>query len=227
MVLLWRPSRSWRWWRCSSSACSTSRRATRPRSSPAIRRRPPTSSASARASASNGPSSCSSANGLWRILHGDLGTSIFTNLPVTNLIAQRIEPTLSLMLVTLVLAIGVAVPLGVVAAWKAGSLIDRAGHGLRRVRLLGAGLRGRLPARLRLRARARLAARAGLHADRARVLALAPEPDPAGDRARRRLHRADRPHDPRHHARGAAAGLHQHRARQGPRRRAASCSSTP
>jgi peptide/nickel transport system permease protein len=62
---------------------------------------------------------------LWRILHGDLGTSIFTNLPVSDLIAQRIEPTLSLMLVTLILAIGVAVPLGVAAAWKAGSLIDR------------------------------------------------------------------------------------------------------
>jgi peptide/nickel transport system permease protein len=62
---------------------------------------------------------------LWRILHGDLGTSIFTNLPVSNLIAQRIEPTLSLMLVTLILAIGVAVPLGVAAAWKAGSWIDR------------------------------------------------------------------------------------------------------
>src|ERR1700733_10133798 len=37
---------------------------------------------------------------LWRILHGDLGTSIFTNLPVAALIAQRIEPTLSLMAIT-------------------------------------------------------------------------------------------------------------------------------
>ena len=62
---------------------------------------------------------------LWRILHFDLGTSIFTNLPVTSMIAQRIEPTLSLMLLTLALTLVVAVPLGVVAAWKAGSLIDR------------------------------------------------------------------------------------------------------
>ena len=62
---------------------------------------------------------------LWRILHFDLGTSIFTNLPVTSMIAQRIEPTLSLMLLTLSLTLVVAVPLGVVAAWKAGSLIDR------------------------------------------------------------------------------------------------------
>ena len=62
----------------------------------------------------------------WRILHLDLGTSIFTNLPVTSMIAQRIEPTLSLMMLTLVLTLLIAVPLGVVAAWKAGSLLDRA-----------------------------------------------------------------------------------------------------
>src|SRR6266850_5991304 len=61
----------------------------------------------------------------WQILHGDLGTSIFTNLPVAALISQRIEPTLSLMVVTLVLTILIAVPLGVVAAWKAGSWVDR------------------------------------------------------------------------------------------------------
>ncbi|MBR1274089.1 ABC transporter permease [Bradyrhizobium sp. AUGA SZCCT0283] len=62
---------------------------------------------------------------LWNILHGDLGTSIFTNLPVASMIAQRIEPTFSLMAITLVLTILVAVPLGVVAAWKAGSWVDR------------------------------------------------------------------------------------------------------
>jgi peptide/nickel transport system permease protein len=62
---------------------------------------------------------------LWNILHGDLGTSIFTNLPVSAMIAQRIEPTFSLMAITLVLTILVAVPLGVAAAWKAGSWVDR------------------------------------------------------------------------------------------------------
>jgi peptide/nickel transport system permease protein len=62
----------------------------------------------------------------WRLVHADLGRSIFTNLPVTVMIAQRVEPTLSLMLVTLVLSILIAVPIGVLAAWKAGSLIDRA-----------------------------------------------------------------------------------------------------
>ena len=63
---------------------------------------------------------------LWHILHGDLGTSIFTNLPVAAMIAQRVEPTLSLMAVTLVIAICLAVPMGVVAAWQADTLIDRA-----------------------------------------------------------------------------------------------------
>jgi len=62
---------------------------------------------------------------VWQILHGDLGTSIFTNLPVTTMMAQRFEPTLSLMVITLCLAIVVAVPLGVLAAWKAGTIVDR------------------------------------------------------------------------------------------------------
>jgi peptide/nickel transport system permease protein len=62
---------------------------------------------------------------LWGVLHGDLGTSIFTSLPVTQLIGQRIEPTVALTLTTLVVTITFAVPLGVIAAWKAGTWIDR------------------------------------------------------------------------------------------------------
>jgi len=62
----------------------------------------------------------------WRLLHADLGRSIFTNLPVTTMIAQRIEPTLSLMVITLILSVAVAVPIGVLAAWKAGTWFDRA-----------------------------------------------------------------------------------------------------
>jgi len=62
----------------------------------------------------------------WQILQFDLGTSMFTGLPVTKLIAQRLEPTLSLMVVTLILAVTIAVPMGVIAAWKAGTWIDRA-----------------------------------------------------------------------------------------------------
>jgi peptide/nickel transport system permease protein len=62
---------------------------------------------------------------LWHVLHGDLGTSIFTNLPVAHMIAQRIEPTLSLMVLTLILSLSCAIPMGVIAAWKHGTWIDR------------------------------------------------------------------------------------------------------
>ncbi len=62
---------------------------------------------------------------VWHVIHGDLGTSIFTNLPVTTMIGQRLEPTISLMILTLILSVGVAVPMGVLAAWKQGSWIDR------------------------------------------------------------------------------------------------------
>jgi peptide/nickel transport system permease protein len=63
---------------------------------------------------------------VWDIARGDLGVSIFTNLPVSTMIKQRIEPTLSLMIVTLILAVSIAVPMGVVAAWRQGTWIDRA-----------------------------------------------------------------------------------------------------
>ncbi len=62
---------------------------------------------------------------VWALAHGDLGTSIFTNLPVTHLIAQRIEPTISLTVCTLIVAVLAAVPLGVIAAARAGTWIDR------------------------------------------------------------------------------------------------------
>lgn len=62
---------------------------------------------------------------LARILVGDLGTSIFTQVPVTELLAQRVEPTLSIALFTMVLAVLLSVPLGMLAAWRAGSWIDR------------------------------------------------------------------------------------------------------
>jgi len=62
---------------------------------------------------------------VWGLLHGDLGISIFTNLPVSKLIAQRIEPTVTLTISTLIVSVLVAIPMGVLAAWKAGLWIDR------------------------------------------------------------------------------------------------------
>ena len=59
------------------------------------------------------------------LLSGDLGTSIFSNLPVAKLIGQRLEPTLALAIATIIFAILVAVPMGVIAAWRAGTMTDR------------------------------------------------------------------------------------------------------
>jgi peptide/nickel transport system permease protein len=62
---------------------------------------------------------------IWRLMQGDLGISIFTNLPVTKLIEQRLEPTVALTVATLVVSVVTAIPMGVLAAWRAGSWIDR------------------------------------------------------------------------------------------------------
>jgi peptide/nickel transport system permease protein len=60
------------------------------------------------------------------VLRGDLGRSLHSKLPVRTLIAQRLEPTVALTLSTLALAVTLAVPLGILAAWKAGTWVDRA-----------------------------------------------------------------------------------------------------
>ncbi|MGO4713993.1 ABC transporter permease [Bradyrhizobium sp. 2TAF24] len=67
---------------------------------------------------------------LGKILQGDLGVSLISNVPVLTMIGQRLEPTISIALTTIVLAVVVAVPLGVVAAWKQGTWIDRCVMGL-------------------------------------------------------------------------------------------------
>ncbi|NLY28719.1 MAG: ABC transporter permease [Alcaligenaceae bacterium] len=64
---------------------------------------------------------------LWagRLLQGDLGTSIYTQAPVTDLVAQRLGPTLSIAFLTTLISVVVAIPLGVLAAYLAGGFIDR------------------------------------------------------------------------------------------------------
>ncbi len=61
-----------------------------------------------------------------QILSGDFGRSVISGTPVTDLILDRLEPTLSLAIVTIILSTLIAVPLGVIAAARHGSLIDRA-----------------------------------------------------------------------------------------------------
>jgi peptide/nickel transport system permease protein len=64
---------------------------------------------------------------LWlgRLATGDLGTSIFTQVPVSQLLGQRLEPTVSIALLTMAITLVVAVPLGTLAAYRAGTWIDR------------------------------------------------------------------------------------------------------
>jgi len=65
--------------------------------------------------------------GIWlgQVVRGDLGTSIFSGLPVTTLIGQRAEATTGLTVLALLISVAIGVPLGVVAAWKQRSWIDR------------------------------------------------------------------------------------------------------
>src|ERR671918_1196502 len=63
---------------------------------------------------------------LGRIVRGDLGTSIFSGLPVSTLIGQRAATTVWLTLFAMLISVGVGVPVGVLAAWRRGSWVDRA-----------------------------------------------------------------------------------------------------
>jgi peptide/nickel transport system permease protein len=61
---------------------------------------------------------------VWQLLHGDLGTSIFANQPVTQMIGQRIGPTFSLLIFSIIVSMCFAIPLGVLAARKRGKSAD-------------------------------------------------------------------------------------------------------
>ena len=59
------------------------------------------------------------------VLQGNFGESFFFKKTVAELIAQRVEPTLALATCTLLFAVSVSVPIGVLAAYRQGSLFDR------------------------------------------------------------------------------------------------------
>jgi len=66
--------------------------------------------------------------GLWlgKVLSGDLGQSFYFRINVSTLIAQRLEPTFALAALTILIAVLVSIPLGVLAAWRYGGWFDRA-----------------------------------------------------------------------------------------------------
>lgn len=63
---------------------------------------------------------------LWQMVNGDLGTSIFSGEPVAHMIHQRLQPTFSLLALSVLISIAVGVPFGVAAAAGRGGLIDKA-----------------------------------------------------------------------------------------------------
>jgi peptide/nickel transport system permease protein len=66
--------------------------------------------------------------GIWlgKVLSGDLGESFYFRIKVTTLIAQRLEPTFALATLTILMAVMLSIPLGVLAAWRYGGWLDRA-----------------------------------------------------------------------------------------------------
>jgi peptide/nickel transport system permease protein len=65
--------------------------------------------------------------GIWigNMLQGNFGESFFFKKTVAELIAQRVEPTLALASCTLIFAVCISVPIGVMAAYRQGSVFDR------------------------------------------------------------------------------------------------------
>jgi len=73
------------------------------------------------------------------ILHGDLGRSFQTDRPVVDLIIERYPATIELAVAALLIAVSIAVPVGVVAGKNRGTLLD---NGLSVVALIGISLPG-------------------------------------------------------------------------------------
>ena len=63
---------------------------------------------------------------LGRVVRGDLGESFYFRIGVAELIRQRLEPSFALATLTILIAVLVSVPLGVLAAWRFGGWFDRA-----------------------------------------------------------------------------------------------------
>ncbi|MBI2466853.1 MAG: ABC transporter permease [Candidatus Rokubacteria bacterium] len=73
----------------------------------------------------------------WRLLHGDLGNSIFLRRPVVEAILDRAEPTILLTTGAILIAVLVGVPVGIVSARRHGGVLDQ---GLMVLALLGASV---------------------------------------------------------------------------------------
>ncbi len=65
---------------------------------------------------------------VWNALQGDLGTSFRTNQPVTELIAEKLPVTLQLAIMSLIFALAIGIPAGIISAYKKGTVTDWAAN---------------------------------------------------------------------------------------------------
>lgn len=63
---------------------------------------------------------------LGAFLQGDLGISVRTRLPIGAMVAEKLPVTLELATLSMLIAVGIGVPAGVLASLKRGSLLDHA-----------------------------------------------------------------------------------------------------
>ncbi len=61
---------------------------------------------------------------VFQMLKGDLGTSLISNTDVGGMIVSRLGPTINIALMTIVISVALAVPMGVIAAWRHRTWVD-------------------------------------------------------------------------------------------------------
>ena len=59
-----------------------------------------------------------------QILQGDFGTSLISNTDVLDMVSERLGPTVNIAVMTIIISVALAVPMGVIAAWRHRSWID-------------------------------------------------------------------------------------------------------
>lgn len=74
----------------------------------------------------NDPIPVQFATWIGQLMRGDLGVSLISNTPVSVMVADRIGPTISIAVLTILMSVVIAVPMGVLAAWKHRSGVDYA-----------------------------------------------------------------------------------------------------
>ena len=72
----------------------------------------------------NDPLPVQFATWMGQLLQGDLGTSLLSNTSVAGMIGDRLGPTINIALMTIVISVVLAVPMGVIAAWRHRTWVD-------------------------------------------------------------------------------------------------------